>query len=62
MASPLDIGEAVSNANDGLARIGQRPKQVHHLAVGLLVQAARDFIEEQQARLAQNLIGEAGCA
>ena len=60
VTGPLDVGQAVGDAHHRLAGVGQGAEQVHHVAVGLLVQAGGDLVEEEQARLAQDLVGQAG--
>ena len=60
MAGRLDVGQAVRDADDRLAAVGHLPEQLHHLAVGLLVEPGGHLVEEQQARAGHQLVGQAG--
>ena len=59
MAGRLDVGQAVRDADDRLAAVGHLAEQLHHLAVGLLVESGGDLVEEQQARPRHQLVGQA---
>ena len=60
MARRLDVCQTVGDADDGLAAVGNLPEQLHHLAVGLLIEPGGDFVEEKQAGPRNQLVGEAG--
>ncbi len=59
VAARLDVGQAVRDADDRLAAVGHLAEQLHHLAVGLLVEPGRHLVEEQQARTRHELVGQA---
>ena len=59
VAGRLDVGQAVRDADDRLAAVGHLAEQLHDLAVGLLVEAGRHLVEEQQARAGHELVGQA---
>ena len=60
VAGALDVRQAVRDADDRFAFIGERPEQAHHFAIGLFVQARCHLVKEKQAGLAEDLVCEAG--
>jgi hypothetical protein len=49
VAGGLDVGQVVGDADDGLSAVRHLAEELHHVAVGLLVEAGCDFIQKQQA-------------